>query len=626
MDQPDNRIKEALSLLVDLNNGVYNKRAGLSRRNDELDELLRALNKLASKLADEEIMASHSNERLDEIVDVIYSFASLNFTKKVELTDQANVLDTLAIGLNLLGEELHSTTVSRKFLNNIFDSILDMVAVINPDGTVNFMNKTGRDLLHYKEDEILYKHFSLICSENDIISPFFKTLAKKKKSIKLRNIEVDLIRKDGSLLPTLVNLSELPGSEKEIAGYVLVARDVSERKKIEELQKAKEIAEKSLEVKTQFLANMSHEIRTPMNGIIGMADLLMNTNLDHAQKDFVETIQSSTNNLKVIINDILDLSKMEAGKMQVRFSKFSLQKSLHKIKGLFSPLAKQKGLSLETEYVNEIPDKVISDETRLIQILTNLVGNAIKFTEKGGITIRTSSNEIEKNKLEYKIEVIDTGIGIKEDDNRVLFEYFSQVDNRLTKSVEGTGLGLAISRNLANLLGGRIGVESAYQKGSNFWFTFISDMSQEAKDSPEHDDASEKEYDFDKLKLKKTILVVEDNKTNQKIISLFLQKSDCIVEIAENGEEAVDKFNSSDFDLILMDIQMPVMDGITATKIIKEAKNKPVPPIIGLSANAMAGDAERYMAEGLDDYLEKPVKINTLYSKLLEWVSVEEVK
>ena len=381
-----------------------------------------------------------------------------------------------------------------------------------------------------------------------------------------------------------------------------------------ELEKKFEISTRVSKIKQQFLANMSHEIRSPMTGILGMTELVLKTSLDEKQKKYLETIKASSDSLLNIVNDILDLSKIEAGKMEVRPVLFNLRKSGEKIYNLFSAIASQKGLEFTLEYDPRLPDSIYADEHRIEQIVTNLVSNAIKFTGSGFVKMKYNMLEYLENEIDIGIDVVDSGIGISKENQLKLFDIFSQVDTSDTRTFEGAGLGLSISQRLAELLGGNIGVESELRKGSRFWFRFFG--RQISKD----EEANIQTYeDFDTApKLGFNVLLVEDKKTNQMVVSLMLEEAKCTTEVASNGFEALKMFIPGKYDFILMDIQMPVMDGVTAVKRLrKDFAPEELPPIIGLSAKAMEGDAEFYISEGMDDYLTKPLSSHVLYRKLI---------
>ncbi len=436
----------------------------------------------------------------------------------------------------------------------------------------------------------------------------------------VKNYETAIKTKWGTAIETISNVRIITNKDNlpiEIEG---VARDISSLKLTnEELKKAKEVAEKSLKAKQLFLANMSHEIRTPMNGVIGMIDLLSSTKLDDEQKDYVNTVKRSSETLLNILNDILDLSKLEAGKMQLRPSPISLEATIEKLLALFQNLANTKNIKLEYAIADEVPMYINADETRLLQILSNLTSNAIKFTDRGTISIIVKKAGTKR----IKFVVQDTGIGISKENVRILFDAFSQVDDTTSKTYQGTGLGLAISKELCRMMGGTIGVKSTYGEGSIFWFTIQEnavDKFELVKSLQDEDQDYSSRFD----KLAPRILLVDDNQINQKVASEILKKIGCEVELASNGMEAILKVIESSYDIIFMDIQMPEMDGVTATKKIRELRIKDLAPIIAMTAYSMEEDKARFINAGMDDYLPKPIRMESIVKIIRKWLLKED--
>jgi len=505
---------------------------------------------------------------------------------------------------------------SEEKFRNIFESFQDIYYRTDLKGRITMISPSGIELSGYSQDEVMGMH----------ISKFYASPRKQTKLIKqllrtgtVTNYETNLRLKDGSSIQAISNIRLIFNKAGKPFAVDGVARDITYLKKAsEELLKAKEIAERSLKVKESFLANMSHEIRTPMNGIIGMIDLMNETHLDEEQRKYVQTIKKSSETLLRILNDILDLSKIEAGKMQLRLTSINLESTIEKLSSLFSQQAASKGIGFELYLAPDLPKYILADEIRLLQILSNLTSNSIKFTDQGQVHINLSVIEKRGNLNKIKVEIIDTGIGISEENKKMLFESFSQVDNSSTKSYGGTGLGLAISKELCKMMNGDIGVESELGKGSTFWFTF------EANESKRVNEVEAGKYKIVKIEntfidTKPKILLVDDNSINQLVASEILKKSGCEVDVAENGMEAIEKVKNNKYNLIFMDIQMPKMDGITATKEIRKLKIPNLPPIIAMTAYSMKEDRERFLLGGMDDYLPKPIKSEHLINKVKEW-------
>ncbi len=581
-----------------------------------------------------------------------------------------------------------------------------------------------------------------------------------------RNVEVLGPGNSGTPAWYSMNLAPLY-TDKEVTGAILLATDVTERHQTElELIKARDLAEAGNRAKSEFLATMSHELRTPMNGVIGFANLLVETPLNSEQREFAKTICSSSESLLAIINDILDLSKIESGKMDLDRAPVNVREIVEDIGELMLPRAEAKGIELAISFDSAIPSAIETDAGRFRQILLNLVGNAIKFTEQGHVLIEVVSEEVSGSQL-LRIGVRDTGIGIPRDKHPLLFQKFSQVDGSSTRKFGGTGLGLAISKQLVELLGGEIGVESAPGHGSHFWFTHPATCTQFPASHPEnletppsldglriliiddlevnrrvlqeqlrrwnipHDTASSGPLALellrqaaasnvrfqialvdhlmphmdgvmfaDRVKADPTlaetalimltsgsqradaprmlergfvaflckpvvrpgqlldvitkvwaarnpvsaastwapkpvateaapnqalysVLLAEDNPVNQRVAALNLKKLGCRVEVAPNGLEAVERFQSGNFDCIFMDLLMPEMDGFEATKKIRQLQvNGGRIPIIALTANAMPGDRERCLAGGMDDYVAKPIKSEELRRVIDTWLKI----
>ncbi len=458
-----------------------------------------------------------------------------------------------------------------------------------------------------------------------LLPPEFKALLAKQSREREEGIpgvyEVQIMKKDGSRIWVIISGAPFYDENDEISGSIGIHLDISKRKEMErDLYLAKEAAENSMKAKEIFMANMSHEIRTPMNAIIGMGGLLKKTDLDSTQLEYLDAVKVSADNLLVIINDILDFSKIESGNLIIESVEFSLQKIIDKSYRIMKLKAEEKGILLYYSIEDTIHDAVMGDPTRLGQVILNLMSNAVKFTDFGSVLIFVKKVEDIGNSTRIMFSVKDSGIGIAEDKLDSIFNSFTQEENSTTRKYGGTGLGLAISKKIVEQMGGDLEVVSQKGHGSEFYFS----LEFEKGSGNVVTEIGEELIQIENFKRKK-ILLVEDNAINRFMATTLLQQWNCVVDHAEDGIIAVEKLKAKQYDLVFMDMLMPNMNGIDATKIIRNELKLTV-PIIALTANAITGESEKCKAVGMNDYLSKPFDPKDLNFKMAKWLDIIAVK
>ncbi|MBL0049962.1 MAG: response regulator [Bacteroidetes bacterium] len=551
------------------------------------------------------------------VIDSVKLTKSEFYTALLELSATKSKLDVTAKELARINENRYRV---------LFENTQGFICTHKMDGEIISINRAAAKILGFKAHELIGRnlHEFLVEEKKDMFVDYLQELKEKQKSTGIMQFMSKDNEKRYLVYRNVVHTEAdsepyVIASSQDITDIFLIEKQLESANRISELNinrlhktlleldKAKKIAEESVRIKQEFLANMSHEIRTPMNAIIGFASLLEKSNLNNEQSDYLSAIKTSGDNLLVIINDILDFSKIDAGMMSIENTQFDIDIAINNVINQFQPKIQEKNLLLKTSFNFKRNLNLIGDQVRLHQVLSNLISNAIKFTDKGGITISVNQKKETSKFLILEFIVSDTGIGIPNDKTETIFESFTQASPETTRKYGGTGLGLAIVKKLLELQNGAIHLKSHLNVGTTFTFTIpylktnLSDLSNK----------KEKLTTVQSLS-GLTVLVAEDNLLNQKLVVKLLEDLNCVVDVAQNGFEAVDKVKSDKYDLVFMDIQMPEMDGLQATKIIRTQLQNNV-PIIALTAHTFKDEEDKCRESGMNDFLSKPFTVNALY-------------
>lgn len=493
----------------------------------------------------------------------------------------------------------------------ILDNSAAAITLIDENERIVSWNSYTEHLLGYKRKDLYLMPVSSLYPPQEWAKIRSEDI---RKTGSRHHLQTKVVLKDGRVIDIDLSINVLKDAHGKILGSVGIMQDITEQKQFQQmLLKAKLAAEEANSAKSLFLANMSHEVRTPMSTIMGMIDLTLDTQLSGEQKDNLKVAKDAADNLLSLLNDILDLSRVEAGKIKLECIELNLSNLVQSVcKGL-CVLARNKDLELSWHIDENVPRLLEGDPTRLRQVLVNLINNAIKFTDQGKIEINVQISSFSGEECQLLFSVKDTGIGIPKDKQEIIFDVFTQADDSTTRRYGGTGLGLAISKRLVEMMAGRIWVESQESKGSAFFFTAVFKYK---KEIPGAMDASQKEIVQPQEKQSPAkslsnlrILLAEDNPVNQKIAARILEKQGWRVSTAVNGREVLELLSREAFDLVLMDAQMPVLDGLETTRLIREEEKKTGKyiPIVALTARAMEEDRPKCLAAGMDDYVAKPI-------------------
>jgi signal transduction histidine kinase/CheY-like chemotaxis protein len=604
--------------------GDYSKRIHVDFEEDVLTKIADNLNRFADKLQfDPKTLDQNHEQTIETFIEVISSFTNLDFKQKLPISDNGTIFDAIATGINMLGDELASSTASKQELEEERNRLNEAQAIAKVGSwelaTPFFLislSKESRKIFELEADGI--------CTWNTVKSKIQKDDVTQLEALMLNAIEA---RKDFSCecrMTTNGALKYIMCIGEVVFGTSAVAlkgtfQDITERKRVEEnLKEAKRLAEEANTAKSRFLANMSHEIRTPLNGILGLTEIMQMDDISQTHREYLDIIRNSGKTLSQLINDILDLSKIESGKLTMEHIPFDFEQLVDTNINRYKFLAQEKGIILSCTIDPEIPKQLLGDPTRISQIMTNLISNAIKFTMTGTIDVEFTQLKRENNKSVIQGRILDTGIGIPMDKADLIFESFTQADDTVTRKYGGSGLGLSIVKSLLRQMEGSITVKSPAdaltKSGSEFTFVMAMEIQPQTGRT-----APVKLNGRPRFSTALNILLVDDNPVNLLVAEKILSKLGASVTTAVSGEQAIEMVKVNSYDVVMMDIQMPGLDGHQASMEIRKLQFKR--PIIALSANAYKDDVTKSLQAGMNDHIEKPFTEVQLFETISKHVN-----
>ncbi|MEM1134402.1 MAG: ATP-binding protein [Bacteroidota bacterium] len=604
-----NKSKKAYKELSEVNKSLNDSVIQLEEMTQTLSEEVEERNATEEKLFKNQAKLADTNEKLNlSLVDL----------KKltVELEDEIEERKSTELKLKRNQEELEKMALIANKTDNA-------VVICNELGKIEWVNASFERITEYTLNEVIGQKPGEVLQGKDTNLETVSFMSEKLKKGQGFTTDVINYTKSGKQYWIRLEVQPIRNMNGEVIKFIAIESDISQKKENEEMLKiAKDKAEKAAQVKQEFLSTISHEIRTPMNAVVGLTQLLLNTNPKSSQMENLKALKFSANTLLALINDILDLSKIESGKIAFEKTEIVFKDIFQGLEKSLGVIADKKDISLSCTLSEKIPHVLIGDQTRLNQVLTNLINNAIKFTEEGGVTVKAEVEQISEKAVQLLFTVTDTGIGIPEDKLEVIFERFSQAQSNTTRLYGGTGLGLSISRQLIELQGGEISVESKVGSGTTFSFSLSFELSDHNVEANNPSLISTEKHTIEDLH----VLLVDDHEMNQLVAQQFLENWGATMDIAESGEEALEKIINKTYHIVLMDLNMPGIDGFDTSNRIRSMQDsyfKQI-PIIALTATAIDEVKHQVYESGMNDFVSKPFNPDELFNKLIKHSGVKE--